>query len=132
MKQILTHLFVALGVIFLICIIFCIVFIIKDPYNLKPIIFGSSSTGATYSSRNLDNTNTTSDDASAVNGEFYLSDQQKQALTSFGIDPTAVPSTINLEQENCFVSVLGEARVNQIKSGAVPNAMEFLKAKACI
>ncbi len=132
MKQILTHLFVALGVIFLICIIFCIVFIIKDPYNLKPIIFGSSYTGATYSSRNLDNTNTTSDDASTVNGEFYLSDQQKQALTSFGIDPTAVPSTINLEQENCFVSVLGEARVNQIKSGAVPNAMEFLKAKACI
>lgn len=132
MKQILTHLFVALGVIFLICIIFCIVFIIKDPYNLKPIIFGSSSARATYSSRNLDNTNTTSDDASTVNGEFYLSDQQKQALTSFGIDPTAVPSTINLEQENCFVSLLGEARVDEIKNGAVPNAMEFIKAKACI
>ncbi len=132
MKQILTNIFVTLGVLFLIFIIFSIVFIATDPFNLKPMIFGSSATGATYSNRPANNTGEATADGQAAGGEFYLSDQQKQALISFGIDPSVVPSTINAEQEACFVSVLGEARVAQVKAGAVPSAMEFYKAKACI
>lgn len=127
MKQILTHLFVALGVIFLIIIIAGIVFIIADPYNIKPLIFGSPATD-NFSNSETNSTN----ESSSVSGEFSVSDAQKQALISFGIDPSVVPSSINAEQENCFVSVLGGARVGEIKNGAVPNAMEFLKAKACI
>lgn len=127
MKQIFTHLFVALGVIFLIIIIAGTIFIIADPYNLKPLIFGSPATG------NFSNSKATqANDSTSDSGEFSLSDTQKQALVSFGIDPTVVPSSISTEQENCFVSVLGEARVNEIKNGAVPNAVEFMKAKACI
>ena len=90
MKQIFTHLFVALGVIFLIIIIAGTVFIIADPYNIKPLIFGSPATG------NFSNSETTqTNDSASVSGEFSLSEAQKQALISFGIDPSIVPSSIS-------------------------------------
>jgi len=122
MKQVTVNILAALGVLFIMLIIVVSAFVIADPYELRPLIFGSPSTGATYSSPR-------SEDAS---GEFYLSDQQKQALINFGIDPSVVPSQISAEQESCFVNVLGEGRVGEIKNGAVPSAVEFYKAKACI
>lgn len=140
MKNILTQIFVTLGVIFLILLLIGTYFFITDPYNLKPLIFGSGPT-KTQTSNNSNTGNTTQNTAQTgdsststvtASGGFELSSAQRQALISLGIDPSAVPSSISREQEVCFVSVLGEARVGEIKAGAVPNAIEFYKAKACV
>jgi len=129
MKQLTNNIFVGLGVIFIVFIVAGILFVVADPYNLKPLIFGTSYVPS-QNSNSKDNNSSTS--TSATDGSFQLSDAQKQALVSFGVDPSSVPNTISAEQENCFVSVLGEARVAQIRDGAVPSGIEFFKAKACI
>ena len=136
MKQIFTQIFVSLGVIFLMLIIVGVYFFITDPYNLKSLIFGSGPTK--NAPRVIDTENTTTRDTTGgtsdtmTTGGFQLSEAQKQALISFGIDPTAVPSSLSAEQETCFINAFGEGRVTEIKAGAVPNAMEFFKAKTCI
>lgn len=135
MKKILAQIFIALGVIFLILIIGGVGFFITDPYNLKPMLFGNGAVKVQpNNSADTAPTNkaTTESTATTATGGFQLSDAQRQALISLGVDPAAVPSSISVEQETCFVSVLGEARVTEIKGGAVPNALEFFKAKSCI
>lgn len=137
MKHIVTQILVTLGVIFLILILIGIYFFVTDPYGLKPLIFGDgfvpTQTKGTAGSGMQDTVGT---DASTGTKQpstgFTLSDAQKQALTSLGIDPAAVPSSISPEQEGCFVKALGAARVSEIKAGAVPNALELIKAKPCI
>lgn len=135
MKHILTQVFVTLGVIFLILILIGVYFFVTDPYNLKPMLFGGSApiqnTGAPDSSAQREDDETTSSEA-ATSGGFELSDAQVDALISLGIDPASVPSSISAEQEACFVGVLGEARVAEVKAGAVPSAFEMMQAQSCI
>lgn len=139
MKNILNQIFVTLGVIFLIIIVIAVYYWITDPYNLKPMIFGSSAPAksqtqqtATSQTTSADADTTPTDTSVTATGGFKLSEAQKQALISFGIDPATVPSSISADQEACFVSVLGETRVSEIKTGAVPSALEFFRAKTCI
>jgi hypothetical protein len=138
MKPVITQIFVTLGAIFLILILIGVYFFVTDPYNLKPLIFGSGPTKSQFTNTNTPKPNTGSEssttDTSAGAGTsgFQLSDAQKQALIDLGIDPASVPSTISAEQEACFVSVLGAARVAEIKAGAVPSTIELLRAKSCI
>ena len=134
MKNILTKIFVTLGVIFLILIMCGVYFFITDPLNLKPLFFGSEigKTEVKSTSATETKATTTGGAKTTTTGGFVLSDTQKQALINLGIDPASVPTTISATQESCFVSVLGEARVAEIKTGAVPNAIEFFKAKSCI
>ncbi len=134
MKKIFVNIFVTLGALFVILIIAAVIFYIKDPYQLKPLLFGvnvsrtdSVSTNELSKDGNTENIITKISDSG-----FVLSEAQKQALVSIGLDPAVVPSTINAVQTECFVSVLGEARVAEIKAGAVPGLLEFAKAKACI
>lgn len=130
MKNLVNNILVGLGVIFLIIIISGVVFFIVDPYNLKPLIFGTSFTPVKNSGSNTKSTSTAT--PTATGGSFQLSEAQKQALVSFGIDPTNIPNSISAEQETCFVGALGQARVVEIKAGAVPSGIEFFKAKGCI
>lgn len=134
MKSIFTQIFVTLGVIFLILIIAGIYFFVTDPYNLKPLLFGSDSVNTQVKTTNgVESKGTsTTNETTTTSGGFTLSASQKQALVNLGIDPASVPSSISPAQETCFVNVLGEARVAEIKTGAVPNAIEFFKAKSCI
>lgn len=133
MKTFFTKLFLGLGVIFFILILVGTYFFIADPYNLKPLLFGSpAKTQTTKVVAPESKTTSTTTATKAATGGFQLSAAQKQALVSFGIDPATVPSSISATQETCFVSVLGEARVSEIKAGAVPSAFEFFKAKTCI
>lgn len=141
MKHFITQFFVVLGVIFLILLFIGIYFFVTDPYNLKPLLFGgsapmqSTSAPVTESQSNADTDTSTSSTTTVeqqASAGFELSDAQVQALISLGLDPSAVPSSISPEQEACFVGVLGEARVAEIKAGAVPSAFELLKAKPCI
>jgi hypothetical protein len=144
MKQFFINFFVALGVIFLILIVIGIYFFVTDPYELKPLIFGTSgsalelpastSTESDETGQNGTDEEDTSPSATSATaqGGFTLSTAQQQALIGLGIEPSSVPTSISAEQEACFTAALGEARVLEIKAGDVPNAMEFLKAKACI
>ncbi len=140
MKTIITRIFVTLGIIFLVLIFIGAYFFIVDPYDLKPLLFGSDPVKTIPQDTTKTPTTTTtatgtSEDTSPTiqaSGGFELSEAQKQALISFGIDPTTVPTSINTEQEACFTGALGVSRVAEIKAGAVPNALEFLKAKSCI
>lgn len=134
MKNFLNNFFVVLGVIFLVVILLAAYFFVTDPYNLKPLIFGSSQTTTSTEGNNKkasDDSTTAKPTAEGVVG-FQLTEAQKQALVSLGIDPASVPATISAEQEACFVAALGESTVNEIKAGAVPNVIEFAKAKSCI
>ena len=126
MKYFLNQIFVTLGVIFFILIIVATYFFITDPYNLKPLVFGSDGIFQTQS------TSTTTADTAGADVGFTLSEPQKQALINLGIDPAKVPSLVTAEQEQCFVRTLGAARVSEIKNGAVPGPVEFVKAKGCI
>ena len=121
MKPILTNILVTLGILFLFLILVGVYFYSVDPMNLKPMIFGDST-------KTMQGGETGTSSAEG----FQLSEQQKQAIISAGVDPAKVPSSVSATQEACFVNALGEARVAEIKAGAVPNSIEFLKAKSCI
>ena len=140
MKKILNTFFVTLGIIFFVLIIMGAYFFVTDPYNLKPLIFGTGPTVPVTAVTKASDAVTApkandaaTETAPASNtGGFSLSGPQKQALVGLGIDPAAVPTIISPEQETCFVTALGAPRVAEIKAGAVPNALEFAKAKSCI
>ncbi len=121
MKSILTKIFVTLGVIFTIIILGGIYFFITDPFNLKPLIFGS----------HIEKTMSDSVDT-LPSVDIKLSEPQKEVLINVGVDPVKIPSSISGAQESCFVSVLGSERVAEIKAGAVPSAAELLKGKSCV
>lgn len=119
MKKFFTTVFVVLGVIFFIQLIVLTYLFVIDPFNLKPVLFGSGSSVQT-------GTNTLGSKNPALNSA------QEKALETFGINPEAVPSSISPEQEPCFVTMLGQARVNEIKAGGTPTATEFFQAKGCL
>lgn len=118
MKKFFNIFFVTLGVIFSIIILIGIFFVITDPFNLKPLIFGGESAGSATGGGGDSNPN--------------LNESQEKALESFGINPADVPSEITPEQEACFVERLGQARVDEIKAGDSPSATDYFKAKDCI
>lgn len=122
MKKFFTVFFVTLGVIFFILILIGTYFFITDPLNLKPIFLGIDSAELSVESGSTD----------VVDKNPVLSPAQEQALESIGVDPASVPSEITPAQEACFESVLGKARVDEIKAGDTPSATEFFKARECI
>jgi len=127
MKKILNIFFVTLGVIFLIIILVGTYFYITDPLNLKPIIFGNNNSRV-----DLEVTAETDSEETSTDKNPLLNTAQEQALESVGVDPINVPNQFTPEQITCFESVLGAARVAEIRAGATPTAMEYLKAKDCV
>lgn len=123
MKKFLNIFFVALGIIFFGILIVGALFFILDPYQIRPML-----TEITTGSE----TTETNTETSVTDKNPALSDSQEKALEKFGIDPATIPSSITAEQEACFVSKLGEARVAEIKAGDSPTATEYFKAKDCI
>jgi hypothetical protein len=139
MKNALLYFFASLGVVFSFVLIGLAYFYVTDPYNLKPLFFGSGAMPVAQDQEYRDNGSTdvssnteTGTSSVQASGGFTLSSAQKQALIDLSIDPASVPTNVSPEQERCFVGVLGEARVGEIKAGAVPSAMEFFRAKACV
>ncbi len=61
-----------------------------------------------------------------------LNTEQEKTLTSIGIDPATLPTQISPEQEQCFIAALGIEKVNAIKAGQVPDAMDIFKARDCV
>ncbi|HMO78260.1 MAG TPA: hypothetical protein PKD95_03640 [Candidatus Paceibacterota bacterium] len=63
---------------------------------------------------------------------FDLTSEQKEALVALGVDSESVPASVTAEQERCLVAELGENRVVEIKDGAVPTNLEFMRIESCI
>jgi hypothetical protein len=122
MKKLLNIFFTSLGVIFFLLILFGIYFYITDPLNLKTLFMSSES----------DSVETTEVTNEPVDKNPALNASQEAALEKFGINPANIPSQITPEQEACFVEKIGEQRVQEIKAGDTPTAIEFFKAKDCI
>lgn len=56
------------------------------------------------------------------------SQAQVEAAAAVGVE---IP-TFTEAQLQCFVGIFGEARVAEIKNGAVPTALEMYKGKSCL
>jgi len=121
--KILNAFFVFLGVIFFILIILAVIFIITDPFNLKPLLKQVDIASGIKS---------ITDDSPPADKHPLLDAEQEKTLQTFGIDPATLPTTITPEMEGCAVEKLGQARVDQIKAGAEPSFTDYLKAGSCI
>jgi len=117
MKKLLNIFFVSLGVIFLALILVGVYLFTFDPLNIKPLLFSDT---------------TDVESVEQVDKNPMLSPSQEKALSTFGIDPASVPSSITPEQEACFTEKLGEERVAEIKAGDTPTVTEFFEARDCI
>ena len=126
MKKFFVAFFTTLGVIFFFLILAGIYFYITDPLNLKPLLFGVE----TESGVELE---TEASDVTVLEDKHPLiNESQEKALETVGIDPAGLPTEVTAEQEACFIEILGETRVNEIKAGATPSAVEVFRAKDCI
>jgi len=138
MVKIIKTFFVALGVIFFILLVIVIYFFIKDPYNLRPILMPVISEMIFPNSSSSDDLKTISNNTPEyttslkVNGSSSLTSDQANALKAIGVDPNSLPTTITPEQEECFVKIFGQTRVNEIKAGDTPTATEFIKGTSCL
>lgn len=129
MKKFFTVFFVTLGVLFLALVLVLAYLFVFDPLQLKPLFMGNAGSDSITTSATSAATPTVPEETSS--SDSRLSPAQAAALESVGIAPAAVP-TFTEVQLQCFVTILGQARVDEIKAGATPSATEFFKAKSCI
>lgn len=131
--------FAWMGFVFTLILVALAYLFITDPFGLKPLFMGGGHTsGLTVENTTTDtkesaggttNSTTETETKDTAGG---LSPSQASALKSVGLDAGSLPTAISPEQESCFVGILGEARVLEIKVGSIPTPIEFYKAKACI
>lgn len=140
MKTFILWFFAVLGFIFFWIIVAVIYFIVTDPFNLLPIVKMLWQENSSEVIR-VDDTSTTVDqpassehtdsvETTAVNNGGPTA-EQSAALKSVGLGAGAV-ATVTPEQEACFVKILGQARVDSVKAGAIPSASEFFSVRGCI
>jgi hypothetical protein len=140
MKMFILWFFAVLGFIFCLIIFAVLYLVIADPFNLRPLVSmmwqdrpvteQSSSNTEVPSGQTEPVVDFTSPDGDApeTGGPNAA---QSAALDSVGLGAD-VAAQITPEQEACFVEVLGQARVDAVKAGAVPTASEFFAARGCI
>jgi len=122
MKNILKIIFIAFGIIFVILIIAITLFIVFDPFNLKPLL----SNLLTNPQVNLPAATGGSDKHPLLNEE------QEKLLETIGVDVENLPTKVTPEMEKCFIETLGAERVKEIMEGASPGPIDFFKAKGCL
>ena len=120
MKKILQVFFITLGIIFFLLLMVGLYVYIADPFNLR----------ALWNSDTVTSQEPT--DVSETDRNPALNASQEQALETVGIDPARIPSEITPEQEACFVDVLGQFRVDEIKAGDAPGPLEIIRARSCV
>lgn len=109
-----------LGIIFFIIILLVGYILIRNPFNIRSIIF------------NTEQEDTSSISADLMDVNPILSDSQEKTLRTIGIDPADIPSQFTPEQEKCFREKIGSSRVDEIIAGDSPSVTEFLKAQGCL
>lgn len=138
-KKILIGFFASLGVIFFCILVGLAYLIIADPFNLRPMVSlllqtqaeQSESSGGTIIKDELRGVPVPTGESnisveSATN--ISVTSEQSKAMESVGLSP----NSISADQEACFVGILGQARVDEVKAGAVPSASEFFSARECL
>jgi hypothetical protein len=123
MKKVLNIIFVTLGVVFLIILVYLFFF---SPIKVNQL-FGLGKTATSTEEISDSNGSTTAN----TDKNPLLSPAQEKTLQTFGIDPSTLPTQITPEMEQCFIAKLGSARVEAIKSGSTPTAAEFYAARSC-
>lgn len=143
--------FMVLGVLFFIQLIGIGYVVIADPFNLRPLalmVWQASRVAAPVAPTPVGSESDTSASDAAVSSETQsggtapaaqaaarettaINADQAKALQSVGLDASAI-AAITPAQEACFVSILGAARVAEIKAGAVPTASEFFSVRSCL
>ena len=133
--------FAIMGVLFCIVLGVMAYLIIADPFHLRPLYQllvhppQATETTTVPSETTTDSvvsgTTVVPDDTSTTPA-VSVSAEQAEALKTIGIDAAAMPATFTATQLACFVKVLGQARVDEIKAGAVPSASEFFTARTCL
>ena len=140
MKKFILWFFAVLGFIFFWIIVGVIYFVVADPFNVRPLIqmlWQESSVQAVPSQQTDTAVPSTRSRETAAEIEASATSPsgpnaaQTRALEAVGID-TSTAVSITPNQEACFVAILGQGRVNEIKAGAVPTASEFFAARGCI
>ncbi len=140
MKKFFTRFFIVLGVIFFGLLLALAYLIIFDPLNIKPFLFPeprptpvSISNDSAVETKINNEANVGSGEVTeTVDRNTNLTPGQENALILIGIDPSGIPTKITPEQEACFVGKLGQERVDEIKSGDSPTAVEVFTAKDCV
>lgn len=140
MKKFFNIFFVTLGIIFFIIILIGTYLFVADPFGLKPMLFkenvekvGKSENSTTPSTGDsVENGAVPPGEESSDKDQSVFSEKQEKALEVIGIDPNSIPTEFTGEQIACFESILGGARVAEIKAGDSPTPMEYLKAKDCV
>jgi hypothetical protein len=100
-----------------------------DPFHLKPVLFPKAAPANVPVVS--DNTPPRSP-ARSTSPAPQLNAQQAAAAASLGVDPNAVAGLLTPATEACAVAAIGQARVDQIKAGAAPSAVDLLQAGNCL
>jgi hypothetical protein len=128
--------FVVLGVIFFLLLVGLTYFVIADPLHIRPFLSAMYEKNKTVSVPDSPEEVDTNPTSTAVASETVtpvgVSIKQAEALESVGINPAAVPTKFTPEQVACFVTVLGQSRVDAIVAGDTPTPAEFFTAKNCL
>lgn len=120
-KKLLTYFFCTLGVLFFLIICASAYVWFTDTYGARTIV--TILRGGTTETQLPED---------GVDKNPVMNEQQEAALEAVGIDPASVPTSISPTQEDCFVEVLGQARVDEIKAGDTPTATEIVKGRECV
>lgn len=140
MKMFILWFFAVLGFIFFWIIVGVIYFIVADPFNLRPVIkmlWQETSSEAASIEDISASTNETEPVGNTVSADGTATKtggptaEQSAALKSVGLGANAAAS-VTPEQEACFVKILGQARVDAVKAGAIPSASEFFSVRGCM
>jgi hypothetical protein len=126
MKKIFATVLMAFGVLFILQAIFLGWFYIADPLDMfahEEINITKTVESTSGESNTNAETNSTTEIAPSS-----LSPAQKSAADNLGIE---VP-TFTEVQLDCLVGLFGQTRVDEIKGGDVPTALELYKGKSCL
>ncbi len=127
MNQALTMTLAVLGILLL-----ALVLAATGVYLYRNLLAGDGSeptSSITFEELPMRTNTTTATPAADIS--FTFSDDQIRAVTALGIDPDSLPRTITGTQRECFSEALGSARVEEIRTGAVPGPLELVKVKGC-
>lgn len=124
--------FITLGIIFFLLIIVIAYLIIADPFEIRPLI-KSFQGDLSVVEESMDQTSMKNiDDSVVVDKNPLLNTSQEKTLEALGIDPATIPTTFTPDMEVCAVEKLGAQRVEEIKGGATPTVMDYMKGKDCL
>ncbi len=91
----------------------------------------TSTTTPATATETLTTVPTTTPETESEQTVLPITPEQASMLSSVGIDPNSLLN-LTAAQLECFNNLFGVARVEEIKGGAVPSALELWQARTCL